>query len=107
MEDEETYSTVAFPIHLDDHHIKLLEVKHKLPKMFKEFPLIGCKDFGFNFVFTSKRFYPNESRSDLLLNSIEGRINKKAESNWDSITGIFNKARELYQILGSIAVSGQ
>ena len=59
--------------------------------MFKEFPLIGCSDHGFNFVFTSRRFYPNEKRSDLLLNQFEGRFSQKAQVNWKTLDGIFKK----------------
>ena len=67
--------------------------------MFKEFPLIGCSDHGFNFVFTSRRFYPNETRSDLLLNQIEGRFSPKAKANWDALEGIFEKGLILYKKL--------
>ena len=44
-----------------------------MPKIFKEFPLIGAKDTGYNYVFTSRKFYPNETRSNLMLRMIEGR----------------------------------
>jgi hypothetical protein len=79
MEDEDTYSTVAAPVMVQNGEVKLLETNNKYAKMFKEFPLIGCEDHGFNFVFTSKKFYPNESRSDLLLNQIDDRPSKKAK----------------------------
>lgn len=81
IKDEETYSVLAMPVSLSEG-LQLLEVNHNFPKMFKEFPLIGCKDHGFNFVFTSKQFYPNETRSDLLLHHIEGRNSKKSKANW-------------------------
>ena len=59
------------PVEVNEKMIILLETKHDFPKIFKEFPLIGSKDHGFNFVFTSKMLFPNESRSDLLLKTIE------------------------------------
>jgi hypothetical protein len=54
-----------------------LKLRTGFTKIFKEFPLIGAKDTGFNYVFTSKKFYPNETRSNLMLKRIEGRLSKK------------------------------
>ena len=50
---------MAVPVEVTDGNITLLEVNHKCSKIFKEFPLIGSQDHGFNFVFNSKKFYPN------------------------------------------------
>jgi hypothetical protein len=82
-------------------------VNHNLPKIFKEFPLIGCNDTGFNFCFTSRKFYPNESRSDLLLRGIQGRSSDKANSNWNAIKQIFKNAKILYSNLAKAAQEGQ
>ena len=102
LQDEDTFSTVAVPVSVEKDSIKLLETNEKYPKIFKEFPLIGCKDHGFNFVFTSRRFYPNETRSDLLLNQIEGRFSSKAKANWDSLEQIFSKGLKLYLQLAQV-----
>lgn len=79
IQDEDTYSMIAAPVSIDNGRVKLLQTNNKYPKIFKEFPLIGCQDHGFNFIFTSRKFYPNESRSDLLLNQIDDRPSKKAK----------------------------
>jgi hypothetical protein len=105
-EDEDSKSTIAMPVSLNDGKIMLNEVNHKLPKIFKEFPLIGCKDHGFNFIFTSKQFYPNESRSDLLLKQIEGRNSKKSETNWWVVQNIFKKGLTMYKKLAGMIAEG-
>ena len=71
--DEKTGCSVAIPISLEGDTVGLRRVEQGMPKVFKEFPLIGSKETGYNFVFTSRYFYPNETRSNLLLNMIEGR----------------------------------
>ena len=70
LEDDATSSVIAMPLFIEGQKVRLMELNHKLPKIFKEFPLIGCNDTGFNFVFQSKKFYPNETRSNLLLKEI-------------------------------------
>lgn len=107
LEDENTLSTVAMPLKFEQEKVSLVELNHKMPKIFKEFPLIGCKDTGFNFVFTSRRFYPNESRSDLLLAEIEGRNSIKSRTNWESLEAVFYRAKSLYKALSLIANHGQ
>lgn len=107
MRDEESFSTVAVPVEINKCELHLLETNNKYPKIFKEFPLIGSKDHGLNFVFNSKRFYPNETRSDLLLNQIEGRFSQKAQSNWSALEVIFSKGLELYEKLAEVIRKGQ
>lgn len=54
----ETYKSinaiVAFPVRIEENKINLLMLEESFPKIFKEFPLIGCEDTGFNFAFTSE-----------------------------------------------------
>ena len=38
-----------------------------IPSLFLWFPLLGTEDFGVNFIFHSKRFYPVEKRNNIML----------------------------------------
>ena len=94
------------PVKVKNEKLILLEANSQLPKMFKEFPLIGCQDTGFNYVFSSKLFYPNENRSGLLLKQMEGRESKKPKSNWDSIEAITIMGLELYKRISEVISEG-
>lgn len=39
----------------------------KIPSLFLWFPLLGTENFGVNFIFHSKRFYPVEKRNNIML----------------------------------------
>ena len=39
----------------------------KIPSLFLWFPLLGTENFGVNFIFHSKRFYPVEKRDNIML----------------------------------------
>lgn len=39
----------------------------KIPSIFLWFPLLGTEDFGINFIYHSKRFYPVEKRNNIML----------------------------------------
>ncbi len=61
---------IAVPIHIEGYERRILKVPDIVPKIFKEFPLIGAEDTPYNYVFTSRKFYPNETRSNLMLKQI-------------------------------------
>ena len=50
-----------------------------ISKLFMHFPLLGTEDFGFNFVFHSRNFKPEEKRNGLYLP--DGNENNVKESN--------------------------
>ena len=87
--------------------IKLLRFDHGHPKIYKEFPLIGSEDTFFNFIFTSREFYPNETRTQLLLKSIENRPSAKAEQNWKTLSAIFDNISDLYLLMHKYIISGK
>ncbi len=69
------------------------------PKIFKEFPLIGCEDTGFNFAFTSRDLHPAQTRSELYLKNSVGRKSAKVEANWNIMEKLFAQLKHTYILL--------
>ena len=44
----------AVPVNIDENGIKILRVDDKLPKYFKDFPLIGCSDLKWNAIVNAR-----------------------------------------------------
>ena len=48
-----------------------------IPSLFLWFPLLGTENFGVNFIFHSKRFYPVEKRNNILLpENVQSKLEK-------------------------------
>ena len=52
-----------------------------IPSLFLWFPLLGTEDFGVNFIFHSKRFYPVEKRNNILIPENVPSKKEKGERN--------------------------
>ena len=44
----------AIPIEIDGEIIKILRVRNDMPKIFKDFPLIGCYDTRWNAIINAR-----------------------------------------------------
>ncbi len=62
-----------------------------ISKLFMHFPLLGTEDFGFNFVFHSRNFKPEEKRNGLYLPDGNENNQKEASTN----TEILNRMKKL------------
>lgn len=49
----------AIPVEIENDIIKIVKVDNQYPKVFKDFPLIGCYDICWNAIINSRTFYPN------------------------------------------------
>ena len=52
-----------------------------IPSLFLWFPLLGTEDFGVNFIFHSRRFYPVEKRNNILIPENVPSKKEKGERN--------------------------
>ena len=52
-----------------------------MAKLFVNYPLLGSEDFGFEFIFHSKRFIPEEERNGLFLPKVGANSPEKYEQN--------------------------
>lgn len=52
-----------------------------IPSLFLWFPLLGTEDFGVNFIFHSKRFYPVEKRNNIMLPGVSEISRTKGGEN--------------------------
>lgn len=52
-----------------------------IPSLFLWFPLLGTEDFGVNFIFHSKRFYPVEKRNNIMLPGVSQISKEKGCEN--------------------------
>lgn len=53
----------------------------EIPCLFLWFPLLGTEDFGVNFIFHSKRFYPVEKRNNIMLPGVSQISKEKGCEN--------------------------
>lgn len=56
------------------------ELKY-IPSLFLCFPLLGTEEFGVNFIFHSKRFYPVEKRNNIMLPGVSQISKEKGGDN--------------------------
>ena len=53
----------------------------EIPSLFLWFPLLGTEDFGVNFIFHSRRFYPVEKRNNIMLPGVSQISKEKGGEN--------------------------
>lgn len=62
-----------------------------VPRWFIFFPLLGTENFGFNFIFHSARFYPEEPRNSIVLP--ENNVDKRAR--YEQNKSVFEQMRTM------------
>lgn len=74
-----------------------------IPSLFMGFPLLGTENFGVNFIFHSKRFYPVEKRNNIMLpREIPSESErKKQEHNEVVLKEMMEALFTYYSILGN------
>lgn len=72
----------------------------KVPSLFLWFPLLGTEDFGVNFIFHSKKFYPVEKRNNIQLPEDVPAKKEAGEKNESVLKSMMQALFAYYQIEG-------
>lgn len=94
------------PIEVDDDDWKILRVDQSIPQVFKDFPLIGSSPIKWNAVINSNQFYPDETRSHLLLQSLDKSNTSRIQANESNLIYCFKGIKDLYIFLAEYECSG-
>lgn len=75
----------------------------KIPSLFLWFPLLGTEQFGVNFIFHSKKFYPVEKRNNIQLSEDVSSKKESGEKNEKILKNMMEALFDFYQIDGKEA----
>lgn len=65
-----------------------------IAKLFVYFPLLGTEEFGMDFVFHSKRFYPVEERNNIYLPVENANVKSKYEANVEVLNSMTDMVKD-------------
>lgn len=74
---------------------------NKIPSLFLWFPLLGTEQFGVNFIFHSKKFYPVEKRNNIQLPEDVPSKKESGEKNENTLKSMMHALFDFYQIEGN------